>query len=98
MEINGKTQDLGIANEINNFFADIGKLAEWIPDSLLNCDYSFHSNYNQFECSEVSIEEIKNSCTILVLTNLLVSMGFWYIQYIVYDHTLYNSEPKSQNT
>ncbi len=68
MQVNGKTSDIEIANEINNFFADIGpNLANDIPDSVLHCDYSFRGDYETFNFRDVTIEEfMKLMCGISV--------------------------------
>ena len=61
MKIGDETSDLGIANVINNFFADIGPgLAEQIPESLLTCDYNFNGNYDTFNVEPESVEEVIN--------------------------------------
>ena len=59
MEINGKNTDSDMAEEINNFFADIGPgLADKIPDSVLHRDYSFTGNYDRFSFEEVTVDEV----------------------------------------
>ncbi len=59
MQINDKCSDFDIANEINNFFADTGPgLAASIPNSALECDYSFRGDYDIFNFKEVSVDEV----------------------------------------
>ena len=51
-EINGKNDNLAMAEEINQFFADIGpSLARDIPDSLLDMDFTFRGDYPVFDFS-----------------------------------------------
>ena len=61
-EINGKTENMEIAEEINQFFADIGpNLAKEIPDSVLDMDFSFNGDYPKFqfvETDEIAIGKL----------------------------------------
>ena len=58
--IEGSSERLEMANTINNFFADIGpKLAENIPDSLLDIDYTFEGDRDTFKFHHVEDEDIR---------------------------------------
>ena len=60
MEINRTTDAHSMANEINNFFSDIGgKLASEIPDSLLDLDFTFNGDYEKFSFRPVMEKEVK---------------------------------------
>ena len=49
-----------MAEEINNFFIDIGQnLAESIPESLLEIDYNFNGNYPKFRLETIDREEVR---------------------------------------
>ena len=49
-DINGKTENVEIAEEINQFYTDIGPtLAREIPDSVLDMDFTFRADYPKFD-------------------------------------------------
>ena len=53
--INGKVDLKDMANDINDFFADIGpRLAEGIPDSLLDIHLYFNSDREMFKFHDVT--------------------------------------------
>ena len=59
LDINGYTKPKDMANQINDFFADIGpNLARDIPDSLININYEFPNNRPQFELANTMAEEV----------------------------------------
>ena len=59
LEINGYTDSADMANQINDFFVDIGpNLARDIQESLLNMDYSFSADRLQFEFVHTTEEEV----------------------------------------
>ena len=48
-----------MANQINNFFADIGpNLARNIPESLIQMDYSFDNSRPVFELVHTNVDEV----------------------------------------
>ena len=58
-EINGKTDSADMAEQINQFFINIGPdLARNIPDSLLDMDLSFKGNHALFKFSEISVDDV----------------------------------------
>ena len=60
-EINGQTDSTKMANEINNFFSEIGpELANQIPDSLIDLDFSFDNSRPKFKFNLTNKEEVKN--------------------------------------
>ena len=52
---NGKLDSKDMANDINDFFADIGpRLAESIPDSMLDIDLYFNGDREMFEFHDIT--------------------------------------------
>ena len=57
--INGKVEPVDMANEINDFFSDIGpRLAEGIPESLLDIDLEFREDRELFHFHEIEDSDI----------------------------------------
>ena len=49
-----------MSNIMNDFFADIGPdLAHKIPESLLEIEYSFAGDYDKFDFTLVTPDEVK---------------------------------------
>ena len=60
MELNGSDNPQDMSNIMNDFFADTGPdLANKIPDSLLEIDYSFQGGYEKFDFTLVTPDEVK---------------------------------------
>ena len=58
-ELHGSTDDKDVANILNNYFTDImPELSSQMPDSLLNIDYSFNDNREQFDLMETTADEV----------------------------------------
>ena len=57
--INGHSEPAGKANAINNFFIDIGPtLADHIPESILDPDYSFPKDRPEFNFTAVDQDTV----------------------------------------
>ena len=74
MQIGSETSDLGMASEIIYFFADISpNLAAGIPDSLLECDYTFngeHAEFNFTPVDELQIAKLLKQISVNNLTGI----------------------------
>ena len=58
--INGKTDAEGIANEINDYFIDIGSnLSDKIPNSTLELNLDKNLNYTELQLQLTTVEEIE---------------------------------------
>ena len=60
MEINGKSDPTEMADEINNFFADIGSnLTAELPDSMLEIDMAFRGNHEKFSFHQINDSDVR---------------------------------------
>ena len=74
-EINGTSDSLEMANQINSFFCDIGPtLASKIPNSLLRADYSKLPNLEPFELSMATFDEVKSLILNILIPNQMAMM------------------------
>ncbi len=75
MQIGGETTGKGIANAINNFLWTQVLALQLNTGHLLNCDYSFKGDYEEFRFIAVTGEEVGNLLN-LSLSTFIVSPGW----------------------